>query len=295
MGYEVSGVSVCGSRYRADFRWRNEDGSLSPRIRRMLSGTDRESAVEEAEWMALHDLSPISDSSISLGEAIEEYIASKEGEVSPLTAKGYRGSLGKIARASRRIVAMPLRELEPSHIRNYEDVRLRKGVSPNTVRKEHSLIAAALDAAVASVGIRRNPAREVSPPLKSACARGRCRKTPGARFRWCPPCRAGSGCLHPSRSTPGRWHARSPPWNGAISTAGSQRGASRGAYRPSMGWSSPMRNREHSKHPPRRARSWIWPMRYPVARGASAPATGCSTSSPRRWRVSSTPSPRSSG
>ena len=101
MGYEVSGVSVCGSRYRADFRWRNEDGSLSPRIRRMLSGTDRESAVEEAEWMALHDLSPISDSSISLGEA---------------TAKGYRGSLGKIARASRRIVAMPLRELEPSHI-----------------------------------------------------------------------------------------------------------------------------------------------------------------------------------
>ena len=106
MGYEVSGVSVCGSRYRADFRWRNEDGSLSPRIRRMLSGTDRESAVEEAEWMALHDLSPISDGSISLGEAIEEYIASKEGEVSPLTAKGYRGSLGKMARASRRIVAL---------------------------------------------------------------------------------------------------------------------------------------------------------------------------------------------
>ncbi|MDN4508723.1 phage integrase SAM-like domain-containing protein [Gordonibacter sp. RACS_AR49] len=164
MGYEVSGVSVCGSRYRADFRWRNEDGSLSPRIRRMLSGTDRESAVEEAEWMALHDLSPISDGSISLGEAIEEYIASKEGEVSPLTAKGYRGSLGKMARASRRIVAMPLRELEPSHIRNYEDARLRKGVSPNTVRKEHSLIAAALDAAVASGGIRSNPAREVSPP-----------------------------------------------------------------------------------------------------------------------------------
>lgn len=166
MGYEVSGVSVCGSRYRADFRWRNEDGSLSPRIRRMLSGTDRESAVEEAEWMALHDLSPISDSSISLGEAIEEYIASKEGEVSPLTAKGYRGSLGKMARASRRIVAMPLRELEPSHIRNYEDARLRKGASPNTVRKEHSLIAAALDAAVASGGIRSNPAREVSPPEK---------------------------------------------------------------------------------------------------------------------------------
>ena len=75
----------------------------------MLSGTDRESAVEEAEWMALHDLSPISDSSISLGEAIEEYIASKEGEVSPLTATGYRGSLGKMARALRRIVTMPLR------------------------------------------------------------------------------------------------------------------------------------------------------------------------------------------
>lgn len=44
-------------------------------------------------------------------------------------------------------------------------MRLRKGVSPNTVRKEHSLMTAALDTAVASGGIRSNPAREVSPPL----------------------------------------------------------------------------------------------------------------------------------
>lgn len=43
-------------------------------------------------------------------------------------------------------------------------MRLRKGVSPNTVRKEHSLMTAALDTAVASGGIRSNPAREVSPP-----------------------------------------------------------------------------------------------------------------------------------
>ena len=45
-------------------------------------------------------------------------------------------------------------------------MRLRKGVSPNTVRKEHSLMTAALDTAVASGGIRSNPAREVSPPEK---------------------------------------------------------------------------------------------------------------------------------
>ena len=149
MGYEVSGVSVCGARYRADFRWRNEDGTLSPRIRRTLSSSDYEGAVDEARWMALHDLSPASDGSLTLGEAIAEYISSKEGEVSPLTSKGYRGSLGKIARASRKLAATPLRELDASHIRNYEDMRLRKGASPNTVRKEHSLIAAALDEAVA--------------------------------------------------------------------------------------------------------------------------------------------------
>lgn len=171
MGYEVSGVSVCGSRYRADFRWRNEDGSLSPRIRRMLSSSDYESALDEAERMALHDLSPISDGSISLGAAIAEYIAAKEGEVSPLTAKGYRGSLEKMTRASRKFVALPVKEIEPSHIRKYEDMRLRKGVSPNTVRKEHSLICAALDAAQASGGVRGNPAREVSPPEKRLCER----------------------------------------------------------------------------------------------------------------------------
>lgn len=162
----MSGVSVCGARYRADFRWRNEDGTLSPRIRRTLSSSDYEGAVDEARWMALHDLSPASDGSLTLGEAIAEYISSKEGEVSPLTSKGYRGSLGKIARASRKLAATPLRELDASHIRNYEDMRLRKGVSPNTVRKEHSLIAAALDEAVASGGIRSNPASEVSPPEK---------------------------------------------------------------------------------------------------------------------------------
>lgn len=166
MGYEVSGVSLCGTRYRADFRWRNEDGTLSPRVRRMLSSSDYESALDEAERMALHDLSPVSDGAISLGAAVAEYIASKEGEVSPLTIKGYRGSLEKMARASRRFVALPVKEIEASHIRNYESTRLRKGVSPNTVRKEHSLICAALDAARASGGIRRNPAREISPPEK---------------------------------------------------------------------------------------------------------------------------------
>ena len=109
VGYEVSGVSLCGTRYRADFRWRNEDGTLSLRVRRMLSSSDYDSALDEAVRMALHDLSPVSDGTISLGAAIAECIASKEGEVSPLTATGYRGSLGKMARALRRIVTMPLR------------------------------------------------------------------------------------------------------------------------------------------------------------------------------------------
>lgn len=167
MGYVVSGVSAFGSRFRADFRWQNDDGSLDKRIRRMLASTDYDDAQREALWMAEHRLTRASDGSISLERAMELYVQSRKGEVSPLTVREYECSLRKIQRSSSRLASSPIKSLDAEKIRKYESMRLRNGVSPNSVRKEHFLISAALDMAVAGGGIAGNPAKGLKPPRKS--------------------------------------------------------------------------------------------------------------------------------
>lgn len=151
--------------------FKDEKGSWRQKTRTLSAKTKGEAQVELADWRKREENAHTValQSSISPFCPVADYIdgfvdeLEKTKAVEPSTVRGYRGS-AKFIRAA--FSSVPLTELSPLMVKEWEMDLTARGLSSSTVGKAHRLLKQALNDAVNLEIIDRNPVNPVKPPKR---------------------------------------------------------------------------------------------------------------------------------
>lgn len=101
-------------------------------------------------------------STMPLSQYLDQWLDSHGAGLSDSARKSYGQA---IKNASSHLGRIRLRELEPSHVRDWHAAMVRRGYKPNTIRVYHAVLAAALNRAEDDNIIYRAPTRRAGPRL----------------------------------------------------------------------------------------------------------------------------------
>ena len=115
--------------------------------------------------METKESAPKHDASVTLGEYIEQFIATREaaGAIEASTARDYRHSAKRL---SGTLADKPFRELTSNEVQAWEIAELKRGISATVVGKVHRLLKACYKWAVLRKDVTDNPMVAVEPPKR---------------------------------------------------------------------------------------------------------------------------------
>lgn len=151
--------------------YKNDKGKWRQKTRVLNATTKGEAQIELANWrkkeerlFEIFEKSPV-DSRRLVADYVDSFVdeLEKTHTIEPSTVRGYRGSAKFIREAFSDI---PLAELSPLMVKEWEIGLTARGLSSSTVGKAHRLLKQALNEAVNLEVLDRNPVNPIRPPKR---------------------------------------------------------------------------------------------------------------------------------
>lgn len=131
-------------------------------VSRNFEGTPEEAETERRKLVADVQRGQKKKHAGSVGELLDEWIEDIEPTRSAYTLREHRRSIEKTIKPS--LGSVRLDRLTAKHLDDFYRVLLRRGLSPASVRRHHSILSAALRRAVKWDWLTSNPADRATPP-----------------------------------------------------------------------------------------------------------------------------------
>lgn len=160
-----------GRHFQGVLCFKDESGEWRQKTRALTSKTKGEAQVELADWRAQEERIHMAaengriDPRCDVADYVERFVDELERTraVEPSTVRGYRGSAKFVREA---FSDVPLAQLSPIMVKEWEMGLTARGLSSSTVGKAHRLLKQALNEAVNLEVLDRNPVNPVKPPKR---------------------------------------------------------------------------------------------------------------------------------